>query len=88
MFDRIENAARGRNGGLSGEKGYVELTDGTVMRGKGRQLVKNGQRLRLMLPGGGGYGKATARNRAQVRSDLAAGYITNKQAQQDYLLED
>jgi N-methylhydantoinase B len=88
MFDRIENAARGRNGGLSGEKGYVELTDGTVMRGKGRQLVKNGQRLRLMLPGGGGYGKATARSKAQVRSDLAAGYITNKQAQQDYLLED
>ena len=88
MFDRIENAARGRNGGLSGEKGYVELTDGTLMRGKGRQLVKNGQRLRLMLPGGGGYGKATARNKAQVRSDLAAGYITNKQAQQDYLLED
>jgi len=88
MFDRIENAARGRNGGLSGEKGYVELTDGTVMRGKGRQLVKNGQRLRLMLPGGGGYGKATSRNRFQVRSDLAAGYITNKQAQQDYLLED
>ena len=88
MFDRIENAARGRNGGLSGEKGYVELTDGTVMRGKGRQLVKNGQRLRLMLPGGGGYGKATARSKAQVRSDLAAGYITNKQAQQDYLLGD
>ena len=88
MFDRIENAARGRDGGVSGEKGYVELTDGTVMRGKGRQLVKNGQRLRLMLPGGGGYGKATARDKAKVRSDLAAGYITNKQARQDYLLED
>ena len=56
MFDRIENAARGRDGGVSGEKGYVELTDGTMMRGKGRQLVKNGQRLRLILPGGGGVG--------------------------------
>ena len=88
MFDRIENAARGRDGGASGKKGCVELTDGTVMRGKGRQLVKNGQRLRLKLPGGGGYGKATDRDKAQVRSDLAAGYITNKQAQQDYLLED
>jgi N-methylhydantoinase B len=88
MFDRVDNAARGRDGGASGERGYVELTDGTVMRGKGRQLVKNGQRLRLLLPGGGGYGKAIDRDTAQVRADLVADYITNDQARQDYTLED
>ena len=88
MFDRIDNAARGRDGGASGKPGYVELTDGTVMRGKGRQLVKNGQRLRLLLPGGGGYGEAADRNAAQVRADLVADYITNEQARQDYILED
>jgi N-methylhydantoinase B len=56
MFDRVENAARGRAGGQPGAPGRVELADGTRLRSKGRQHVAAGQRLRLSLPGGGGYG--------------------------------
>ena len=84
MFDRVDNAARGLEGGSAGEQGVVELTDGTKMKGKGRQLVKNGKRLRLRLPGGGGYGDPAERSREKVRSDVVGDYITDAQARDDY----
>ncbi|WP_323765738.1 hydantoinase B/oxoprolinase family protein [Marinovum sp.] len=84
MFDRVDNPAQGREGGGPGAPGRVELTDGRQLRSKGRQLVKNGQRLRLSLPGGGGYGPATDRDPERVKDDLRAGLITPEQARQDY----
>jgi N-methylhydantoinase B len=84
MFDRVENAARGRAGGQPGAPGRVELADGTRLRSKGRQHVSAGQRLRLSLPGGGGYGAPEGRARADVRADLAAGYITAREARENY----
>jgi N-methylhydantoinase B len=84
MFDRVENAARGRAGGQPGAPGRVELSDGTRLRSKGRQHVSAGQRLRLSLPGGGGYGAPEDRARADVRADLAAGYITAREARENY----
>lgn len=88
MFDRVENPARGRDGGGSGAPGRVELADGTPLRSKGRQLVKNGQRLKLSLPGGGGYGSPADRERATVEADLRAGLITAEQAKHDYGYEE
>ena len=88
MFDRIENPARGRNGGRAGAAGVVALADGTPLRGKGRQKVPNGARLVLRLPGGGGYGAPSERSRDKVRADLAAGYIDADQAEADYRLSD
>ena len=84
MFDRVKNAARGRDGGQSGAPGKVELADGATLESKGRQMIKNGQRLRLRLPGGGGYGMPTDRSRDSIKADLAAGLITTKQAKADY----
>ena len=84
MFDRVRNPARGRDGGKPGAPGGVGLTDGTELRAKGRQLIKNGQRLRLSLPGGGGYGAPEDRSRAQIEADLAAGLLTLDQAKADY----
>jgi N-methylhydantoinase B len=84
MFDRVENAAHGRAGGQPGAPGRVELSDGTRLRSKGRQHVSAGQRLRLSLPGGGGYGAPEDRARADVRADLAAGYITAREARENY----
>ncbi|GAA6208647.1 hydantoinase B/oxoprolinase family protein [Cognatishimia sp. WU-CL00825] len=88
MFDRVENPARGRDGGGPGAKGNVELADGTKLRSKGRQLVKSGQRLKLSLPGGGGYGDPRARETARIADDLAAGLITKEQAKSDYGFEE
>ena len=88
MFDRVQNAARGRAGGGPGGAGRVQLADGTPLNSKGRQLVRNGQRLRLSLPGGGGYGDPKRRDRARVAADLEAGMITPEQAKTDYGFED
>ena len=88
MFDRVDNPARGRDGGGTGGEGRVELADGSSLRSKGRQLIKPGQRLRLSLPGGGGIGDPRDRDRDAVRADVAAGYITPEQAKQDYGLDE
>jgi N-methylhydantoinase B len=88
MFDRVDHPARGRDGGGPGAPGRVELTDGTVLASKGRQPVPGGRRLRLSLPGGGGFGPARDRDPDLVRADLAAGYITPEQARDDYGLDD
>ncbi|MEM9628186.1 MAG: hydantoinase B/oxoprolinase family protein [Pseudomonadota bacterium] len=84
MFDRIANPARGRDGGLSGASGEVALADGARLKGKGRQMVQEGARLVLKLPGGGGYGPPGDRPREQVQADLDAGYISRAQAEADY----
>lgn len=84
MFDRIANPARGRAGGRAGRAGSARLDDGTIMRTKGRQFVPGGRRLVLELPGGGGHGDPKSRDRDAVRSDLADGYVSLKQAVDDY----
>ncbi|MDJ0628367.1 MAG: hydantoinase B/oxoprolinase family protein [Rhodobacter sp.] len=84
MFDRVKNPARGRDGGACGAAGRVELTDGTVLRSKGRQRVAQGKRLRLSLPGGGGYGPAADRAVAEIAADLRAGMISEADAQDNY----
>ena len=62
----------------------IELADGTVLQPKGRQLIKNGHRLRLSLPGGGGYGLPEHRVPSAIKKDLESGFITENQAQADY----
>ncbi len=84
MFDRVDHPARGRHGGHGGAQGRVELADGTKLRSKGRQLVPNGSRLRLSLPGGAGHGDPIKRSPADVAADLRAGLITAEQAKTDY----
>ena len=84
MFDRVENPARGRQGGSNGASGKVELATGEKLRSKGRQLVKNGQRLKLSLPGGGGYGSPEKRKPEDIKEDLRAGFISLHQAKTDY----
>jgi len=38
----------------------------------------------VRTPGGGGYGEAVLRDPAQVRRDIARGYITAEEARQWY----
>ena len=62
MFDRVNHAARGRDGGQDGAQGKITLDDGTVMRPKGWQHVPAGRRLVLQAPGGGGFGRPGERS--------------------------
>ena len=84
MFDRVAHPARGRDGGGTGAPGAVELADGTKLRSKGRQKVAAGQRLRLSLPGGGGYGDAQDRARKDIAADIASGRISPEEARDTY----
>jgi len=75
MFDRVNHAARGRNGGEDGVAGVVRLDDGTRMRPKGWQHVPAGRRLVMELPGGGGYGDPARRSAGSRAEDETRGYL-------------
>ena len=70
MFDRVDNPAKGREGGAAGAAGKVALASGRSLRTKGQQTIPAGDRLRLELPGGGGYGDPMARDPGRVAEDV------------------
>jgi N-methylhydantoinase B len=78
MFDRVDNPARGRAGGLDGAAGKVYLDDGTPFASKGRQTIPADRRLVMELPGGGGFGDPADRDPAKVENDFIQGYVTDK----------
>ena len=78
-FDRRDNAARGRSGGAPGAAGQVviETAEGSVpFVGKGVISVPPHGRLRVDLPGGGGFGEARLRDEKRVALDLLNGMIS------------
>jgi N-methylhydantoinase B len=84
IFDRVSNAPRGRRGGGDGAMGVVALGSGTRLRAKGFQVVPEGDRLILLLPGGGGMGDPKERDREAIARDVADGLITPERAKADY----
>jgi N-methylhydantoinase B len=84
IFDRVSNPPHGRDGGGDGAAGRVALKSGTDLRPKGFQVIPDGDRLVLELPGGGGMGDPYRRDRALVARDLRDGLITPEQAVADY----
>jgi len=84
MFERIDHPARGRNGGHAGAAGRVSLASGQALRGKGQQTIPPGDRLRLELPGGGGFGDPRERQPEQVQADVRAGLVSPEAAERTY----
>ncbi len=82
--ERVHNPARGRMGGSSGAAGKVSLASGGPIRPKGRQTVPPRDRIRLELPGGGGFGDPREREPERVARDVADGVISAEQAAHDY----
>lgn len=87
MFDRVDHPALGRRGGLAGAPTTIAQDDGTAMRGKGKQFVPHGRRVMMAFPGGAGYGDPKDRPVAQVKRDLARGYISAATAADVYGLD-
>jgi N-methylhydantoinase B len=83
-FERINNPARGRDGGGLGAPGQVSLVSGKPIRSKGRQTIPGGDFIRLELPGGGGFGDPAARDPDQVALDVADGLIDAETARNAY----
>ncbi len=88
QFDRLDHPARGRNGGRNGGETQIALDDGTKLRGKGRQAIPEGRRVKLAFPGGAGYGDPKLRDRDAIRRDIALGYVSAEAAKRDYGLSD
>jgi N-methylhydantoinase A/oxoprolinase/acetone carboxylase beta subunit/N-methylhydantoinase B/oxoprolinase/acetone carboxylase alpha subunit len=84
VFDRISFPPKGRDGGGLGAAGRVELKSGPALRAKGFQVIPDGERLVLRLPGGGGMGDATTRDPALVATDVRDGLVSPESAEQDY----
>ncbi len=84
MFERVRNAARGREGGGAGAPGRVYIPGGEVLRVKGREIVPPGRRIVMETPGGGGLGDPSRRAREKVREDVLDGYVTAEAAAREY----
>ncbi|MCV2889859.1 hydantoinase B/oxoprolinase family protein [Ruegeria aquimaris] len=86
--ERVLNPARGRQGGGTGAAGRIRIgEDGADLPGKGEIRVPAGETLIFETPGGGGYGPAGERDRAQVLRDLAEGLISAEAARDIYGVE-
>jgi N-methylhydantoinase B len=83
-FERVQNPARGRDGGHAGAPGRVTLRSGRPIRPKGRQTVPPRDAIRLQLPGGGGFGEPRTRDPLKVREDVLDGLITAEEARRVY----
>lgn len=84
IFDRIANPPRGREGGLTGAPGRVTLKSGVTLRAKGLQVIPEGDRLILELPGGGGMGDPLLRDPALVAADVREGLVSPAAARRFY----
>jgi len=83
-FDRIAHAPKGREGGLNGAPGVVRLGSGKTLRTKGFQVIPDGDRLILELPGGAGMGDAATRDPALVARDVRDGLVSVENARALY----
>ncbi|PZU25418.1 MAG: 5-oxoprolinase [Shinella sp.] len=75
-YERVENPAKGRKGGLPGGLGRLTLGSGAKVKAKGIQIIPEHDRLVIDMPGGGGYGRAEERDPASVAEDVRLGYVT------------
>ena len=54
------------------------------MRSKGVDRLKKGDIVRIVTPGGGGYGNPSDRSSEAIAKDLGSGKITQKFAKKNY----
>jgi len=83
-FDRVVYPARGRLGGQPGAAGRIELVSGQTLPPKAHSSVPAGERLRVSMPGGGGYGDPHKRPVQRVAADVARGLVSKESARDHY----
>lgn len=98
LTDRHVNQAWGLNGGGSGTSGMtLYMAAGSnewqnMMQAFGKAstskwsnvVIKPGDRVEIVTPGGGGYGSPADRDPELVQEDVAEGYVTAERAKADY----
>jgi N-methylhydantoinase B len=83
-FDRIAHAPKGRDGGRNGARGVVKQKSGVTLRTKGYQVIPDGERLVLELPGGAGMGDPGTRDPERVARDVQDGLVSTENARSIY----
>ena len=83
-FDRIAHAPKGRDGGQDGARGVVKQKSGVTLRTKGYQVIPDGERLILELPGGAGMGDPRTRDPESVARDVRDGLVSLENARSIY----
>jgi N-methylhydantoinase B len=92
LASRLENVtypAWGVNGGHSGRPGRIIVNPGTSDERLLKPLSDNnrlrqGDLLRIMTPGGGGWGDPLERDVASVQGDVLDGFVSLHSARDDY----
>ncbi len=92
LGSRLENVlypAWGVNGGHSGRPGKLVVNPDTPDERELKPLSDNnglvkGDLLRIMTPGGGGWGDPLERDAARVRDDVLDGFVSEDSALSDY----
>ena len=88
-IDNCRQPAFGVNGGMSGRPGRVIVNPGTpeerdlATMSDGNRL-KKGDLLRVITPGGGGWGSPLDRPAEQVLADVLDGFVSAEAAFEDY----
>lgn len=82
-------ACFGVNGGMAGRPGRAIVNPGAphervVVHSQEAVPVKAGEVVRILTPGGGGWGDPLARVSEAVRLDVMRGIVSESQARQDY----
>ncbi|MEO1531847.1 MAG: hydantoinase B/oxoprolinase family protein, partial [Pseudomonadota bacterium] len=79
LYERVRMPAPGLAGGAPGAPGILEATgpDGAPipLEPKITRTLPAGTRIRMVLPGGGGYGTPADRDAASRAEDAADGYV-------------
>jgi len=85
VVDRKQNPALGVLGGGTGAASKVLLNgEPGRMPMKGKSRLQPGDRLRVIYPGGGGFGPPAQRDRGLVAADLEAGLMSPAAAKEVY----
>ena len=90
LGDQCDHAPFGAAGGGPAKANVVEFrTNGKTWRPEMRskqekQMLHDGDGIRLCTPGGGGFGDPLERDASTVEGDLNLGYISRETAERDY----
>lgn len=84
MAERTRNPPKGVLGGAAGTPTEIYLNDHEAIDPKGRNVMRTGDLLTLVCPGGGGYGKPSTRPVLAVARDVVEGYVSKAAAIESY----
>ena len=84
LFDRVQFAAQGSEGGGAGAFARIDTSTGESITRKGMRQFDADTVLTLSLPGGGGFGDPFARDPAAVAEDVRNGMVSRAAATEAY----